>query len=194
MFVFFFMVCSFRFRSADSESPVTLRTWIAPGVPLSVEQTDTARSLCGSRAPRTNLFATISLFLWHFVAVESTPPHLFTAPLHELRRFILRTISLASPSSTAFFAVRLNHRMDHRIVRRMKVTALVPDALIKEVRTRAGARTTTECVIVALEEWVAARRLAELIGELEKRPLKFQARFSSDSVRSQSRRRASDRR
>jgi hypothetical protein len=83
---------------------------------------------------------------------------------------------------------RLTERILHRILHRMKLTALIPDQLLLDVKKRAGCATTTDCVIVALQEWVATKELEELSLELRKSPLMFQAGFSAARVRAHNRR------
>jgi hypothetical protein len=70
----------------------------------------------------------------------------------------------------------------------MKLTALIPDDLLADVRKRAGRSTTTECVIVALREWVAMKQLESVMAELRAKPLKFKSDFSAAQVRALSRR------
>jgi hypothetical protein len=70
----------------------------------------------------------------------------------------------------------------------MKLTALVADELLDEVKLRAGFATTTECVVFALQEWVAAKRLSEVASELRRKPLRFVDGFSGARARKQSRR------
>jgi len=72
----------------------------------------------------------------------------------------------------------------------MKVTALVPDDLIKDVQHFAMGGNLTESLLIALNEWVASRKLRSLGVEIRKQPLEFAPRFSAARVRGASRRRS----
>jgi hypothetical protein len=66
----------------------------------------------------------------------------------------------------------------------MKVTALIPDDLIIEVKQYAGGKNLTESLITALKEWVSLRKIKELNKQVKKKPLKFIDDFSANNVRS----------
>lgn len=65
----------------------------------------------------------------------------------------------------------------------MKITALLPDDLVDEVRKLTKAKNTTESLISALSEWVAIQRIKELNKEVEQHPLVFEEGFSATSIR-----------
>jgi hypothetical protein len=71
----------------------------------------------------------------------------------------------------------------------MKVTANIPDALIDEVRQLAGKPTITESLIVALEEWIALKRVRELNAQVRERGLEFKKGYSAASIRKLNRQR-----
>ena len=71
----------------------------------------------------------------------------------------------------------------------MKVTALLPDKLIEEVRKYSGGKNTTEALVIALEEWLALTKVKRLNKRLKKKPLEFQKGFSAEHIRTLSRRR-----
>ena len=73
------------------------------------------------------------------------------------------------------------------MLHRMKLTALVADELLEEVRERAGCRTLTDCVVLALEEWVASKRMLAVTADLRAKPLAFAPGFSATAVRKQTR-------
>jgi hypothetical protein len=75
-----------------------------------------------------------------------------------------------------------------RILDRMKVTAIIPDALVSEVQQLAGRKNLTESIIVALREWADLQRIRELNDRVETRPLVFRKGFSAASVRELNRR------
>jgi hypothetical protein len=66
----------------------------------------------------------------------------------------------------------------------MKVTALIPDDLIIEVKHYAGGKNLTESLISALKEWVSQQKIKELNKQLKKKPLQFMNDFSADTIRS----------
>ncbi len=82
----------------------------------------------------------------------------------------------------------VTHTTLHRILDRMKVTAIVPDELVKEVQQLAKGKNLTESIVKALTEWAALRRIRELTRRVEKHPLRFQPGFSAASVRELNRR------
>ncbi len=65
----------------------------------------------------------------------------------------------------------------------MKVTTLIPDYLIEEVRHISKGETITESLLIALKEWLSFKRLATLNQKIQKKPLKFQKGFTSQKVR-----------
>lgn len=49
--------------------------------------------------------------------------------------------------------------MGDRMVYRMKVTALLPDQLIEEVKAHAKGQMLTESLTLALEEWLRLKKI-----------------------------------
>ena len=72
---------------------------------------------------------------------------------------------------------------------RMKVTAIIPDQLVDEVKKRSGAKNITESLIIALQEWVQMKQIRKLNAEIEKQPLSLQPGFNAGSVRGLNRKR-----
>ena len=70
----------------------------------------------------------------------------------------------------------------------MKVTALLPDEMIAEVRKRSGADNVTDSLKLALGEWLALRRIRDLNKQIRKKPLQFQHGFTAEKVRNLNRR------
>ena len=66
----------------------------------------------------------------------------------------------------------------------MKVTALIPDDIIKEVKRYAKSRTLTESLILALNEWISLKKIKELNQAIAHEPMQFQEGFSAKDVRS----------
>ena len=61
----------------------------------------------------------------------------------------------------------------------MKVTALMPDDLVKDVKQYAGGRNITESLITALEEWLSLKKIQFLNDDIMKKPLEFSKDFSA---------------
>lgn len=69
----------------------------------------------------------------------------------------------------------------------MKVTALLPDDLIQEVKKLTGGRNITESILIALEDYIARQRLKKSMQRLKDKPLQFIDNFSAENVRSKNR-------
>ncbi|MGA1845055.1 MAG: DUF2191 domain-containing protein [bacterium] len=65
----------------------------------------------------------------------------------------------------------------------MKVTAILPDRLLKEVQKFAKGKNLTECLVMALEEWSNLRHIKELNKKIEKTPLQFSPDLKADGIR-----------
>ncbi len=65
----------------------------------------------------------------------------------------------------------------------MKVTALIPDDLVQEVKSLSHAKTTTEALVIVMTEWLSSKRLRTLNEKVQKSPLQFRDDFSADKVR-----------
>ena len=71
----------------------------------------------------------------------------------------------------------------------MKVTAIIPDHIVKEIRAYSGAKTITKALHIALKEWIELKRVKELNSEVQKTPLQFHDHFSASTVRDLNRKR-----
>ncbi len=71
----------------------------------------------------------------------------------------------------------------------MKVTALIPNKIVNEVRQYAGGSTLTESLIVALKEWLALKKIIALNRSIEKLPLQFNEETSAYKIRLHNRKR-----
>ncbi len=76
--------------------------------------------------------------------------------------------------------------MCYRIVCRMKVTALIPEELVTEVRKHNEGKTLTQALIRALREWTAQQRLRQLNDQVSAEPLSL---TSASDLRDQNRHR-----
>ena len=56
----------------------------------------------------------------------------------------------------------------------MKVTALIPDPLVNDVKKYTQGKNITQALITALEEWVALQKVYALNKRIAKKPLQFQ--------------------
>lgn len=65
----------------------------------------------------------------------------------------------------------------------MKVTALIPDDLVNEVKELSHAKTTTEAIVIVMKEWLSSKRLRALNEKMREVPLQFRADFSAAQVR-----------
>ncbi|MFC2159249.1 DUF2191 domain-containing protein [Actinomycetota bacterium] len=70
----------------------------------------------------------------------------------------------------------------------MKVTAIISDELIKEVKKLTKGKNVTESITIALKEWLALKKVKELNQIISKEPLEFDVDFSAERAREISRR------
>jgi len=71
----------------------------------------------------------------------------------------------------------------------MKVTAIIPDDLVNDVKKHSGGKNITESLIIALEEWLSLKKIMKLNLEVKKNPLAFQKDITHSSLRSLNRNR-----
>jgi hypothetical protein len=65
----------------------------------------------------------------------------------------------------------------------MKVTAIIPDDIIKDVQKFTEGKNITDSLITALNDWLYTKRLEMLNSELSKKPVRFTDVFSAESIR-----------
>jgi hypothetical protein len=65
----------------------------------------------------------------------------------------------------------------------MKVTALIPDAIISDVREYTGGKNITDSLIKALSDWLYIKRIQKLNSEVRKEPLQFIDGFNAETLR-----------
>jgi hypothetical protein len=65
----------------------------------------------------------------------------------------------------------------------MKVTALIPNDLVAEIRELARGKNLTESLITALREWSSIQKLRRLRDQIKQHPLSFRDDFSARNVR-----------
>ncbi len=65
----------------------------------------------------------------------------------------------------------------------MKVTAIISDNLIEEVKKHAKGRNLTESLTIALREWLAEKKIKDLNSRVKEAPLEFNPDFSANKIR-----------
>ncbi|MCP4314075.1 MAG: DUF2191 domain-containing protein [Bacteroidetes bacterium] len=65
----------------------------------------------------------------------------------------------------------------------MKVTAIIPDEIINDVRKYTEGKNITDSLIKALNDWLYAKRIENLNDRLSKNPVQFQDGFSAEQIR-----------
>ncbi len=63
----------------------------------------------------------------------------------------------------------------------MKVTAIIPDALIKEAKILLNAKNITETIIIALNTYISLEKLKGMERSISEKPLQF--RYTSQKIR-----------
>jgi hypothetical protein len=65
----------------------------------------------------------------------------------------------------------------------MKVTALIPDDLVSEVRDYSSGKNITESLIIALREWLSIQKLRKLREKVTKNPFTFKKNVTATDIR-----------
>lgn len=65
----------------------------------------------------------------------------------------------------------------------MKVTALIPDQLIDDVKRLSGGGNITESLLIALNDWTSQQKLKALRERVARKPLRFQKGFTAERAR-----------
>jgi hypothetical protein len=71
---------------------------------------------------------------------------------------------------------------------RMKVTALIPEDLVRSVQKQTGSKTITESLIIAMREWLALQEIRKLNRDLKRKPLRFRSALKAGRLRELNRR------
>ncbi len=66
----------------------------------------------------------------------------------------------------------------------MKVTALLPDDVVQEVKKFSGGKNITESLLIALKDYIAWQRIRKSIQKVKNKPLRFKDDFTAFKVRS----------
>ncbi len=65
----------------------------------------------------------------------------------------------------------------------MKVTALLPEELIHEVKKFSGGKNITESLQIALNDYIQRQRLRKAMKRIKSNPLEFIKDFSAENIR-----------
>ncbi|MFT7035599.1 MAG: hypothetical protein ACJA2S_004123 [Cyclobacteriaceae bacterium] len=65
----------------------------------------------------------------------------------------------------------------------MKVTALINDELIEQVRKMSGGKNITESIVIALQYYLDNQKIYNVIEEIDKEPLQFNDDFTAYNIR-----------
>ena len=66
----------------------------------------------------------------------------------------------------------------------MKVTALLPDDIIQEVKKLSGGKNITESILIALQDYISRQKIRKAIQKVKEKPLQFKDGFTAEKVRS----------
>ncbi len=65
----------------------------------------------------------------------------------------------------------------------MKVTAIIPDEIISDVRKYTDGKNITDSLIKALNDWLYSKRIESLNEKLSRNPIRFKEGFSAEGIR-----------
>ena len=65
----------------------------------------------------------------------------------------------------------------------MKVTTLIPDLLVREVRELAQGKTLTDSLLLALREWTSTKKSLRVAEKIRQKPLSFSPEALSGKIR-----------
>ena len=65
----------------------------------------------------------------------------------------------------------------------MKVTTLIPDPLVREVRELAKGKTLTDSLLLALREWTSTKKSLLVAEKIRQKPLSFTPEAISGRLR-----------
>ena len=66
----------------------------------------------------------------------------------------------------------------------MKVTALLPDDIIQEVKKLSGGKNITDSILIALRDYIARQKIRKAIQKVKEKPLQFKDGFTAEKIRS----------
>jgi hypothetical protein len=65
----------------------------------------------------------------------------------------------------------------------MKVTAIIPDDILKDVQQFSEGKNITDSLIKALKDWLYLKQIQKLNEEIKKKPLEFAENYSAEKIR-----------
>lgn len=65
----------------------------------------------------------------------------------------------------------------------MKVTALIDDQLVNEVKKVSGGKNITQSIVIALQYYLDNQKIYNVIEEIDKEPLQFNDDFTAYNIR-----------
>ena len=65
----------------------------------------------------------------------------------------------------------------------MKVTALIPDEIVEDVKSFSGGKNITDAITIALKDWLKIQKVKTLNAKIEKNPLDFSNGYTAENVR-----------
>ncbi|MCK5067098.1 MAG: hypothetical protein KAR16_06660 [Bacteroidales bacterium] len=65
----------------------------------------------------------------------------------------------------------------------MKVTAIIPDEIIRDVQKFTEGKNITDSLIRALNDWLYTKRIEFLNKEVSKNPVRFKEGFTAEGIR-----------
>ena len=65
----------------------------------------------------------------------------------------------------------------------MKVTAIIPDDIIHDVKKYTGGKNITDSLIKALNDWLYRQRINHLNNDLKQNPVQFRDDFTTEEIR-----------
>jgi hypothetical protein len=67
---------------------------------------------------------------------------------------------------------------------KVKITALIDNDIISEIKMQTGAKNTTQGLSIALSEWISTQKLLKAQKSIRHTPLEFTHNFSATNIRS----------
>ena len=71
----------------------------------------------------------------------------------------------------------------------MKVTALLPEDIVQEVRKLSGGRNITESILIAMKDYIARQKIRKVLVKVKEKPLQFKDGFTAEKIRALNRER-----
>lgn len=65
----------------------------------------------------------------------------------------------------------------------MKVTAILPDDIVRDVKEFTGGKNITDSLVTALKDWLYLKRIEKLNKQLSDNPVTFEEGFEAERIR-----------